>query len=138
MRVQPHLPSRPFTATVTSSEGAVFLACNAANSPAPPAPRIRMSVSMRRSSMRSGRSDALEDRVAPARHLFLVICEQRAAMRIHADQQRTEMLDTESPQAFGVQIVKVDVFDLLDPGRFQRRCAADNGEIGAAQLPERG
>src|SRR4051794_20764029 len=45
MRVQPHLPSNPLTAIVTSSSGAAFLACKAANSPAPPAPRMRMSVS---------------------------------------------------------------------------------------------
>src|SRR5215212_2068273 len=44
MRVQPHFPSRPLTATVTSSSGAAFFACSAANSPAPPAPRMRMSV----------------------------------------------------------------------------------------------
>src|SRR5580765_289485 len=45
MRVQPHLPSRPFTATVIDSAGFTLCACSAANSPAPPAPRIRMSVS---------------------------------------------------------------------------------------------
>src|SRR5688572_29947814 len=45
MRVQPHLPSSPFTATVTASSGAALCACNAANRPAPPEPRIRMSVS---------------------------------------------------------------------------------------------
>src|SRR5215212_10810771 len=44
MRVQPHFPSRPLTAIVTSSSGAAFFACSAANSPAPPAPRMRMSV----------------------------------------------------------------------------------------------
>src|SRR5260221_11058409 len=45
MRVQPHLPSKPFTATVIESCGAAWCACSAANSPAPPEPRIRMSVS---------------------------------------------------------------------------------------------
>src|SRR5574339_771501 len=44
MRVQPHLPSRPFTATVMESSGAALCACSAANSPAPPEPRIRMSL----------------------------------------------------------------------------------------------
>src|SRR5215471_9296693 len=48
MRVQPHLPSRPFTATVIDSEGLAACACSAANNPAPPAPRIRMSVCKRR------------------------------------------------------------------------------------------
>src|SRR5688572_11500103 len=47
MRVQPHLPRRPFTATVTSSPGAARRAWSAANSPAPPEPRIRMSVRRR-------------------------------------------------------------------------------------------
>src|SRR5436190_6316737 len=44
MRVQPHLPSRPFTMMVTSRPGAARRACSAANSPAPPEPRMRMSV----------------------------------------------------------------------------------------------
>src|SRR5215213_2410837 len=44
MRVQPHFPSRPLTAIVTSSSGAALFACSAANNPAPPAPRMRMSV----------------------------------------------------------------------------------------------
>src|SRR6056297_2195615 len=48
MRVQPLLPIRPLTASVTFVPwGAVCLACNAANSPAPPVPRIRISVSCR-------------------------------------------------------------------------------------------
>src|SRR6185295_15953526 len=45
IRVQPHLPSKPFTATVIESSGAARCACSAANKPAPPAPRIRRSVS---------------------------------------------------------------------------------------------
>jgi hypothetical protein len=36
MRVQPHLPSRPLTAMVTSSSGRAFLACSVATRPAPP------------------------------------------------------------------------------------------------------
>src|SRR5947209_19222786 len=138
MRVQPHLPNSPFTATVTSSSGAVFLACSAANSPAPPAPRIRMSVSMRRISTNLRRSDAFQDGVAPARHFFLVVREQRAAMRVHPDQQRPEMPDLESPQALGVQIIEIDVLDLLYPGSLQRRRAADNRQIGATQFLEGG
>src|SRR5271169_360265 len=49
MRVQPHLPSSPLLATVMSRSGLAFKAWSAANSPAPPEPRIRMSV-LRRSS----------------------------------------------------------------------------------------
>src|SRR5437773_12073628 len=48
MRVQPHLPSRPLTTTVIESPGFAWCACSAANSPAPPAPRIRISVCRRR------------------------------------------------------------------------------------------
>src|SRR5262252_3903613 len=44
MRVQPHLPSRPFTATVTERSGRARFACSAAKRPAPPLPRMRMSV----------------------------------------------------------------------------------------------
>src|ERR1700692_4687124 len=49
MRVQPHLPSKPLLTMVMSRSGLPFEACSAANSPAPPAPRIRMSV-LRRST----------------------------------------------------------------------------------------
>src|SRR5688572_25006439 len=44
MRVQPHLPRSPLTATVIDACGAALCACSAANSPAPPEPRIRMSL----------------------------------------------------------------------------------------------
>src|SRR5271170_2330472 len=44
MRVQPHLPSSPLLATVMSRSGFALCACSAANSPAPPEPRIRISV----------------------------------------------------------------------------------------------
>ena len=30
-------------------------------------------------------------------------------MRIHADQQRAEMFDAESPQAFGMKVVEIDI-----------------------------
>src|SRR5438045_6257760 len=48
MRVHPHLPSRPLTAIVIASDGSACCACSAANRPAPPAPRIRISVESRR------------------------------------------------------------------------------------------
>src|SRR6185436_7895679 len=44
MRVQPHLPRRPFTAMVMESDGFFRCACSAAKRPAPPEPRISMSV----------------------------------------------------------------------------------------------
>src|SRR5271166_3938549 len=51
MRVQPHLPSNPLLASVMSRSGSALQACSAANSPAPPEPRIRMSVLSRSSAM---------------------------------------------------------------------------------------
>src|SRR5262245_4774079 len=46
MRVQPARPSNPLTATVIDSLGERSAAWIAAHRPAPPAPRMRMSVSM--------------------------------------------------------------------------------------------
>ena len=60
MRVQPDLPSSPLLATVMSRSGSACSACSAANSPAPPEPRIRMSV-LRRSSMGSRRAEKERD-----------------------------------------------------------------------------
>src|SRR5919199_5872970 len=110
MRVQPHLPSRPFTGIVTSSSGAAFLACSAAKSPAPPAPRIRMSVSSLskpppRSPSLAGsllRPDAGQYGRAPRRDFVLHAGIKRAAMCVHADQQRPEALDAEAPEALGI------------------------------------
>src|SRR5439155_23883821 len=45
MRVHPARPSNPLTATAIDSRGERSAACSAAQRPAPPAPRIRMSVS---------------------------------------------------------------------------------------------
>src|SRR5204862_2226476 len=53
MRVQPHFPSRPLVATVTSRSGLALSACSAANRPAPPEPRIKMSVLSRSRLMRA-------------------------------------------------------------------------------------
>src|SRR5215467_12554741 len=53
MRVQPHLPSRPLLAMVTSRSGLALSACSAANRPAPPEPRIKMSVVRRSRLMRT-------------------------------------------------------------------------------------
>src|SRR3954447_26266225 len=51
MRVQPHLPRSPFTATLIAAWGAALYACSAAKRPAPPEPRIRMSVSSERTAL---------------------------------------------------------------------------------------
>jgi hypothetical protein len=55
---------------------------------------------------------------------------------VHRHAQRAEVADAEPPQRLGVQVVQVDVLDLLDPGGFQRGGAADDGQVGAAQVGE--
>src|SRR5580698_7002914 len=61
MRVQPHLPSRPLVAIVMSRSGLALSACSAANSPAPPEPRIRMSVLRCSTSMAPSKHAGEED-----------------------------------------------------------------------------
>ena len=73
-------------------------------------------------------------RVAPRLAMTLHVGEERAAVGIHADQQRAEIADREAPQALGVEVVHVDVHDRLDPGGLQGRRAADDGEVGPAPL----
>src|SRR5690606_10832052 len=57
IRVQPDFPSKPFVAIVIVACGAAWSAWSAANSPAPPEPRIRMSVFVRSSMGASEDSD---------------------------------------------------------------------------------
>ncbi len=130
MRVQPDLPSSPLTATVIFNDGSALCACSAANSPAPPAPRIRISVSARLHALTPIDASAAARRVRGRPHRVVAA----APVRIHRHQQRPEALDAEFPQAFGIEIVEIDILDLLDPRRLQRRRPADDGEIGAADL----
>src|SRR5271165_7104060 len=80
MRVQPHLPSRPLLATTISRSGLALNACSAANRPAPPEPRIRMSVVRRSIAMRASEhahekkeSDQCRHRGGERRQLLLVV-----------------------------------------------------------------
>src|SRR3989337_1008255 len=86
MRVQPHLPSRPLTATMIVSEGSAWCACSAANRPAPPEPRIRMSVS----SLRTARLRSLAQ---------LVSLDQHVGGQAKACAQPADHLDAEGPDA---------------------------------------
>src|SRR5271168_1576760 len=61
MRVQPHLPRSPLLATVMSRSGFALCACSAANNPAPPEPRIKMSVLSCSRLMRSSEHAHEED-----------------------------------------------------------------------------
>src|SRR5450631_1126715 len=158
MRVQPHFPSRPFTAMVIDSAGLAACACSAANRPAPPAPRIRMSVSMRRNtfnmsvgkdrldrlasplggSERSERGGMFHSAFDAKRRQRAITArpgvgvdgrKQAAAVAVHGHRERAEIANPESPQAFGIELVQVDVLDRLDPRRFQRRGPADDRKV---------
>ena len=138
MRVQPHLPSRPLTAMVTSRSGFGLFRMQRGEQPRAAGAEdqnvgrrvvcsVHAAADARRAPRRAApRASALTSRV------------QRAAVRIHRHQQRAEALDAEFPQALGIQVVEIDVLDRLDPGRLQRRGAADDGEIGAAEIAEGG
>src|SRR5215216_5024526 len=107
MRVQPHLPSRPFTAITTSSSGRACFACSAASRPAPPAPRIRMSVASVGSERPAlvmaaasfARAEFCQDGGALGGGVLLNARRERAAVGVHGDQQRPELPDAETPQA---------------------------------------
>src|SRR5688572_11979300 len=141
MRVQPHFPSRPLTATVIDSLGSAWCAWSAAKRPAPPEPSIKISVLSRLiftlvegvlalDAERCERFGALVTRRSVDDRVEI------AAMAVHRNQQRTEALDAEFPQRFGIEIVEVNFLDLLDPGRLERRRTADDSQIDTAQLAE--
>src|SRR5688572_11058408 len=56
------------------------------------------------------------------------------AVAVHSNEHGAESVDAELPQRLGVEVIEVDVLDRLDPGGLQRRRAADDGQIGPADL----
>src|SRR5262249_47954077 len=54
---------------------------------------------------------------------------ERVAVRVDADRERTEVLHAELPEALGHELFPVDLFDLLDLRRLERRRAADDREV---------
>ena len=137
MRVQPHLPSSPLTATVTVEIGVGLLGVQGrekAGAAGPQDQDVRLDLRERhhnapsRSSTPSRRG--WRRRVAPrrtaSRHGNPY---RRAAGRTRRMRKRHRLS--------GWRVVEIDVLDLLDPGRFQRRRAADDGEIGPAEIGER-
>ena len=59
---------------------------------------------------------------------------QALAMAIHCNCKGTEILDPETIQGFGVQMLEIDVFDLFYLFSLQSRSAPDNGKIHCAIL----
>src|SRR5262245_27152020 len=137
MRVQPARPRRPFTTTVTESLGSRSAAWSAAQSPAPPAPRIRMSLSTTSVTRRTVGSPELDDfvgaggRLPEAAHrerrkpavdlaepqvdLEIRQREQAAARQVALDQERAELLDLQDPQGLrDPELQPVHVDDPLD------------------------
>src|SRR5271155_2474815 len=108
MRVQPHLPSKPLLTIVMSRSGSAFCACSAANSPAPPAPRIKMSVLKCSTSMGASEYAREEDegdngrnRGSERRQLLLAAGPRE--ILDHQDAQAAEQMNREQKhqRAFG-------------------------------------
>src|SRR5215510_11186320 len=137
MRVQPHLPSSPFTAIVMSRVGFAAWACSAAKRPAPPAPRIKRSVFSSCTALPALDTERSEHLRAFCARRGVDVAIEATAVAVHADEQRAEAADAEFPERLGIEVVEVDVLDRLDPGRLERRRAADDGEIGAAEIVKR-
>ena len=61
---------------------------------------------------------------------------QTSTVAVHRDQQRSEIVNAELPEAFRIEVIEVDVLDRVDPRRLQRRRAADDCEIDTARTYE--
>src|SRR6266498_2379962 len=68
---------------------------------------------------------------------LLHVVEKRVAVRVDADGEGPEVLDPELPEAFGHELFPVDLLDLLDLRRLERRRAADDGEVDHSVLLHR-
>src|SRR6266550_3722380 len=60
---------------------------------------------------------------------LLHVVEERVAVRVDADGERTEVLHSKLPEALGHELLPGDLFDLLDLRRLERRRSADDREI---------
>src|SRR5690348_16390827 len=61
-----------------------------------------------------------------------------AAVAVHRHHEGAEAAHTQLPERLGIEVIQVHVLDRFDPGRLERGRAADDGEIGAAQLAKSG
>src|SRR5215467_6454598 len=137
MRVQPHFPSRPLVATVTSRSGLALCACSAANRPAPPEPRIKMSVLRRSRVMGSSEQARQEDERDDGRksgrdrrQLFLFVAPRKILDHQQAQSSQHVHHQQEHETAFG----KLDQ-RLIAPAQeaFQRRLAV-NGKTERQEM----
>src|SRR5215831_1569346 len=137
MRVQPHFPSRPLLATVTSRSGLALSACSAANRPAPPEPRIKMSVLSRsrvmRSSKQARQQDERDDRRQPGcdrRKLFLFVAPRKILYHQQAQSSQHVHQEEEDETTLGKLHQR-----LIAPAQeaFERRLAV-NGETERQEM----
>src|SRR6266568_224925 len=68
---------------------------------------------------------------------LLHVVEERVAVRVDADGERTEVLDPELPEALGHELLPGDLFDLLDLSRLVRGRSADDREVDHPQSVHR-
>src|SRR5919197_5680509 len=61
--------------------------------------------------------------------VLLHVAVEGVAVSVDADGQRAEVLHAELPQALGHELLPGDLLDLLDLGRLERRCPADDREV---------
>src|SRR5262245_59359178 len=82
---------------------------------------------------RAGRSrnpsESSNDLLQSFRGFRLNVAVHRVAVRVDADPERAEALDAELPEALGHELLPVDLFDLLDLRRLERRRSADEREV---------
>src|SRR5215211_4580941 len=85
----------------------------------------------------SGRSKSGKDLLQTLRGRFVHVVEHRVSVRVDPDPERPKVLDAEDPEAFGHELLPVDLLDLLDLGRLQGRRAADDREVDHPVLAHR-
>src|SRR5688500_3424267 len=140
MRVQPHLPSRPFTATVMDRPGSAWCACSAANSPAPPEPRMRMSVLSLRIQP-PGNSETILNRQDAKKNQFNMetrIKSYRTTERRREPKARMQFLVSNSRLRVSLRLCSsIIVLFLLAAWRLISGFHAEGGERGGALRPRR-
>src|SRR5262245_49384798 len=137
MRVQPHFPSRPLVTMVTPRSRLALCACSAANRPAPPEPRIKMSVLRRSRGMGSSeqarQQDERDDRRQSGRdrrQLFLFVAPIEILDHQQAQSSQHVHHEEKDDTAFGELDQR-----LIAPAQeaFQRRFAL-NGEAERQEM----
>src|SRR5262245_59303948 len=90
---------------------------------------------------RAGRSrnpsKSANDLLQSLRRFGLDVSVHRVAVRVDPDPERAEVSNSELPEALGHELLPVDLFDLLDLRRLERRGAPDEREVDHPVLRHR-